>query len=362
MESGEEWQLTERVWAGARSGKGNPFAAAVRATRMAMIITDPNRLDNPIVYANDAFLRLTGYARLEVTGRNCRFLQGPDTDLDAVARIRAAIKAERDVQVEVLNYRKDGSTFHNAVYISPVHDEDGTLLFFFASQFDVSERHALAEERDRTRAALETNALLLREIGHRARNDLQMISAMLALQSSNAADPAVRAALSSAMGRVEALGALYREADRPEESAEQAGQGSAYDLGQLARTVAEALIEASGRHDIAVDVDLVPLRLLPKAAAPLALILNELVTNVLKYALSSSGGRLSLRLVRDGDAVLLTVEDDGVGEEAGTSRDGSFEATLVDALCRQIGGTRERRSGPSGTTVMLRFPAKRIEA
>lgn len=358
MESGEEWQLTERVWAGARSGKGNPFAAAVRATRMAMIITDPNRLDNPIVYANDAFLRLTGYTRLEVTGRNCRFLQGPDTDLDAVVRIRAAIASERDVQVELLNYRKDGSTFHNAVYISPVHDEDGTLLFFFASQLDVSERHALVEERDRSRATLETNALLLREIGHRARNDLQMISAMLSLQSSSTADPAVRAALSEAMGRVEALGALYRE---PEE--ESAGQGSAYDFGQLIRTVAGALIEASGRDDIAVDLHLMPLRLRPKAAGPLALILNELVAGVIKHAFPERPGRLTLRIIRDADAVLVTVEDDGAKVGAGASAEGRFEATLIDALCRQIGGTRERRSRPSGgTTVTLRFPAGRIEA
>ncbi|MBB2960664.1 PAS domain-containing protein [Methylobacterium sp. R2-1] len=175
---------------------------------MATIITDPRRLDNRIICANDAFLRLSGDTRLEVTGRKCCFLQGPGTDLDAVARIRAVVDAEQDVNEELLNYRKDGSTFHNALYISPVHDEDGTLLFFFASQFDVSERHALAAERDRTKAALDANALLLREIGHRARNDLQMISAMLTLQSSNSTDPTVRAALGEAIGRVDALSTI----------------------------------------------------------------------------------------------------------------------------------------------------------
>ncbi|MEH3119743.1 MAG: PAS domain-containing protein [Methylorubrum populi] len=352
MATGDDWQLTERVRASVRSGKGDPFAAAVRATRMAMIITDPRRLDNPIVYANDAFLRLTGYTRLEVTGRNCRFLQGPETDLDEVARIRAAVEARRDVHAEIVNYRKDGSTFHNALFVSPVHDEDGRLLFFFASQFDVSERHALAAERDRTKAALDTNALLLREIGHRARNDIQMISAMLSLQSGNSADPAVRAALDEAVGRVEALGALYREPVLADE-------GAGCDLAEIVREIAIALVEASGRRDIALAFDLVPFRLRAEAARPLALILNEVVTNAVRHAFPDRAGHLAFRLARDGDAVIVAVEDDGVG--IGPAEADAFEASSIDALGRQIGGARRVRGRhPSGTAVEFRFSAERI--
>ncbi len=84
-----------------------------------MIVTDPRQFDNPIVFANDAFLKLTGYSRLEVAGRNCRFLQGPaDTDPAAVDRIRDAVRDEVDIKIDLLNYRKDGSTFHNALYIA----------------------------------------------------------------------------------------------------------------------------------------------------------------------------------------------------------------------------------------------------
>lgn len=128
------------------STKGDPFAAAVRATRMPMIVTDPRQYDNPIVFANDAFLELTGYTRLEVAGRNCRFLQGPDTDPAAVARIRDAIREEIDIKIDVLNYRKDGSTFQNALFIGPVRDEQGKVVYFFASQLDVSEQHRMAAE------------------------------------------------------------------------------------------------------------------------------------------------------------------------------------------------------------------------
>ena len=128
------------------SHRGDPFFAAVRATRMPMIVTDPRQFDNPIVFANDAFLKLTGYSRLDVTGRNCRFLQGPDTDPAAVERLREAVREGHDMRIDLLNYRKDGSTFHNALFVGPVRDEGGQVVYFFASQLDVSEHHAMVTE------------------------------------------------------------------------------------------------------------------------------------------------------------------------------------------------------------------------
>jgi PAS domain S-box-containing protein len=115
-----------------------PFIAALERTRQPMIVTDPRIPDNPIVFANPAFLALTGYSADEVLGRNCRFLQGPDTDPAAVAQVRGAIAGRKEVKVQLLNYRKDGSTFWNELYLSPVFDEAGELLNFFASQVDVT--------------------------------------------------------------------------------------------------------------------------------------------------------------------------------------------------------------------------------
>ncbi|CAM3662587.1 histidine kinase [Bordetella sputigena] len=116
------------------------FSAAVQTTRMPMLVTDPTLPDNPIVFANQAFIRMTGYAVEEILGRNCRFLQGPDTDRESVARIRAAVDARREISMELINYRKDGSSFWNALFISPVYDEAGKLTYFFASQLDISRR------------------------------------------------------------------------------------------------------------------------------------------------------------------------------------------------------------------------------
>ena len=97
MKQQDDWRLTDVVEH--EIGRGDPFAAAIRGTRMPMVITDPRRDDNPIVFANKAFQDLTGYERDEIIGQNCRFLQGPDSDRDAVAKIRDALQAGTDLSL-----------------------------------------------------------------------------------------------------------------------------------------------------------------------------------------------------------------------------------------------------------------------
>jgi PAS domain S-box-containing protein len=105
--------------------RGGVFFAAIEMTRMPIILTDPRQADNPIVFANNAFLDLTGYDLEEVLGRNCRLLQGAQTDRAVVDQLRTAIAERRAVSVELLNYRRDGSPFWNGVFIGPVYDEAG---------------------------------------------------------------------------------------------------------------------------------------------------------------------------------------------------------------------------------------------
>jgi PAS domain S-box-containing protein len=102
--------------------RSNVFFAAIEMTRMPMILTDPHLPDNPIVFANKAFLDLTLYEEAEVLGRNCRFLQGAQTDREMVGQLRDAVAANSSVALEILNYRRDGTPFWNAVFIGPVYD------------------------------------------------------------------------------------------------------------------------------------------------------------------------------------------------------------------------------------------------
>ncbi len=142
----------------------DPFVAAVRATRMPMIITNPRLPDNPVVFANDSFCRLSGYPRDEILGRNCRFLQGADTDPAVVRRIGDAVRRVEPVEVDVLNYRKTGETFWNRLLMAPVFDTEGVLAYFFASQVDVT------LERERLVGLENDNAALMAELTGRLRD------------------------------------------------------------------------------------------------------------------------------------------------------------------------------------------------
>jgi len=106
---------------------------------IASVITNPRRPDNPIELANEAFCRLTGYAEQEVVGRNCRFLAGERTEPWVTEQIRSAIDARRSVLVDILNYRRDGSSFRNGVMVTPLFDDHGELEYFFGSQFDLGD-------------------------------------------------------------------------------------------------------------------------------------------------------------------------------------------------------------------------------
>ena len=104
---------------------------------VAVVITDPRRDDNPIAVANPAFIELSGYPEAEIVGRNCRFLAGESTEPWLSATIRGAIATRRPVLMDILNYRKDGSTFRNGLMITPLFDGNGELAWFFGSQVDL---------------------------------------------------------------------------------------------------------------------------------------------------------------------------------------------------------------------------------
>jgi len=110
--------------------------------RRSVLVTDPSRPDNPIIFVSETFEQQTGYSAAEAMGRNCRFLQGPDTNPADIQALRDAINAECEITRDILNYRKDGSSFWNRLRIRPVHDDRGRLQFFIGTQHPIYEHQA----------------------------------------------------------------------------------------------------------------------------------------------------------------------------------------------------------------------------
>jgi PAS domain S-box-containing protein len=365
-EPADAWHMTDDLHV--EHGKGDPFAAAIRATRMSMIITDPRRPDNPIVFANDACLRLTGYGRDEVIGKNCRFLQGPKTDKAAIAEIRAAIEDKADVSVDILNYRKDGSTFWNALYISPVSNDKGELQFFFASQLDVSDRkrseHRITADKDRfekavkertaeLEAALEAQTTLLHEVDHRVKNNLQMISSLIIMQSRTIKDEATKRSLKTMLERIEALSTVHRRLYQSKDV-------SRFDVSDFAKDLVTDLLTASGRSGIKSKLELEPIVISAEKATPVALMVNELVTNALKHAFKegpdgTTAGRIGIKMSQPDGHFNIEVSDDGVGMAAANG-DASFGMRLIKSLARQLHANIEWRDAGPGTKVVISMP------
>ena len=123
-------------------------------------IADARLPDRPLTYVNEGFERMTGYAAADVMGRNCRFLQGPDTDDADVAEIRSALEEHRECVVEILNYRKDGTTFWNRLSITPVRNVLGEVTHFIGVQSDVTARRFAEDGLRRSKEALEQDLRL----------------------------------------------------------------------------------------------------------------------------------------------------------------------------------------------------------
>lgn len=320
------------------------FEQAMAQTRMAVCLTDPKQPDHPIIFCNRAFERLTGYDHEEIVGRNCRFLQGARTDPAQVARLREAIEGEKVAVFELLNYRKDGTTFWNALHLGPIYSAEGELLYFFGSQWDVTDIHTARQEERHAKA-------MAREVSHRLKNVFQVIGGIV-----NVTGRALNAApvADNINQRVQALGRAY------EPTLDDASLGT-IEVGQAIRAVLRPY-DPEGDRIVLIGNGV---RTEPNAISTVGLTLHELATNAIKYgALSNASGKIEVSWRHENDShdrgsLVIDWTETGGPPITGDPESSGTGFGIADTLLSYSKGVLEREWRPEGLHARLALPISR---
>ncbi|URK86131.1 PAS domain-containing protein (plasmid) [Rhizobium sp. RCAM05350] len=318
-----------------------PFVVAAETTRMAMLFTDPKQPGNPIIFANDAFLELTGYLREEVLGQSFNFLMARGTDPDPLARIEAAFAGTSTGGSEICYRRKDGSEFWSAILVSPVQDERGDVVQHFSSFVDLTDHK---QEQAQSR-------MLIDELNHRVKNTLATVQSIVWQALRNTSDPeAIREAIESC------LFALSRSHDLlTHENWEGAG------LLDLIKAALEPFGVANGRSEHFVITGS-NIRVSPKVALALDIALHELATNAVKYgAFSNKAGSVlitgMIERLPEGNRLLLRWQEKDGPPVASPSRKGFGSRVIERGLAHELEGTVDLDYRTDGVVCSINFPA-----
>jgi PAS domain S-box-containing protein len=300
-----------------------PFVVAADTTRMAMVFTDAKASGNPIIFANDSFINLTGYPREEVLGQSFNFLMARGADPEAVAAIEEAFQGNNSGDDPEIRYlRKDDSVFWATVFVSPVRDEGGDIVQYFASFMDTT-RHK--EEGDRLR-------FLLDELNHRTQNTLATVLGIATQTLHGVADQAVVAAFE---GRILALS----------KAQSLLGRRNWEDVG--VRDVIDQILEPFGLNDrraIHFSIAGDNVRLQPKAALTLAMVFHELATNAMKHGALSidAAGRIEIAWrvepTPQGDRLRFRWLESGGPPVTSPSRKGFGSRLIEHGLAKELDG------------------------
>jgi len=314
--------------------------------RLAMVITNPGIEDNPIVYVNDAFERTTGYARSAAIGRNCRFLQGEDTDKRTVDAVRRAIAAGEDITVDITNYRANGEKFLNRLIISAIPDSKGKPLYFLGIQREMGHK-----ETDGVAPDMDSDLAALME---RVRQDLNLVLARI---SSSRNDLSVPSDFEALERRLECLQLCYEEMQLLDSSNVRTG----INLGALISRVGSAVAHHGARTGVRYVQDIESLDVNVDTATRAALITSELLTNCWQHAFDGmADGTVELRLTRlAAGGFRLTISDDGNGIPAKIKvpSESSLGGLILTDLLEGLEGSINVNRGAAGTVVTVDVPA-----
>ncbi len=314
---------------------GMLFEQAMAQTRMAICLTDPNQHDNPIVFANRAFRELTGYDEDEILGRNCRFLQGRRTDREQVQAMRRAIESEEVTIVELLNYRKDGSAFWNALHLGPIYNDAGDLIYFFGSQWDVTDVKS-------ARAGEQHARVLARELSHRMKNMFAVISGIVTVSGRMHKIEGEAAEINS---RIQALGRAY------ETTLDDAASGS-IELGPAIR----AILEPYRMAGMAISIDGNGARVPFGSVSVIGLVLHEFAANAEQHgAWSTEGGSVTVDwgIIENGEKARLEWRESGGPRIDEATIEPGVGTAIMDRIVRSAAGKIDRVWNPDGLKAVV---------
>jgi PAS domain S-box-containing protein len=330
--------------------------SAVEQATESIMVTDA-QLDEPgprIVFVNPAFTKITGFSSQEVLGKSPRILQGARTDKAVLRRLRQKLQKGEVVECETINYRKNQEEFFMQWQTAPICAPGGEITHFVAIQHDVTERKR-AEQK--ALAAVQREVVLRREIHHRVKNNLQIITSLLYLQSTKVNDPNLLALLNENQARIRSIALVHEMLYQREDLAKISF--SAY-VQQLGSDLLAAYRVTQG--DIALKISSANVFLDLNTAIPCGIIVTELITNALKYAFPHGGkGEITIGLLPETRRTwTLTVADNGIGlpREVDLERLQTMGLSMVHDLAGQLGGRVEIGSCPlkHGTIVKVTLP------
>ncbi|MFK7867689.1 MAG: PAS domain-containing protein [Roseobacter sp.] len=313
--------------------------------QVSMIVTNPHLEDNPIVYVNEAFTRTTGYARSASIGRNCRFLQGEDTDKAAVDLVRARVKEQKTVSVDILNYRANGAPFMNRLMVAPLHDAEGRLQYFIGIQKEL--RHGELEPN------IEKINTQLMEVQNRVQSDLSMIISMVRQQTVATSVPDEYAALSR---RIETLQLLYEEM----KLADAQSNRDTIQMGTFLSRLACAIAHIYGRSGVRMNMQIEPLEVPIETATRVGLVVSELLTNAFQHAFDRLDmGLVEIRMSQlSAGGLRLIVSDDGIGipQNVAWPSPETVGGRIVSGLIEGLEGTLQLGRGAAGSFITIDVP------
>lgn len=308
-----------------------------------------------IIYANQEYERLCGHAAAEIEGKSWDVLCGTSTGKETEQKLRlcdAVVEASDCVGTFAIESATREAPIVDA-YSNIIVDDRGAPALRLVALVDVTSHHQTRrEELERT---IQEKDVLLREIQHRVKNNLQMITALIRLEARNVqggAEGTPESRFDRLAGRVEALGILYEALSEHWESGE-------IDLGVYLSQIASAVMRAHAVEGIRLNlkVDAYPVSV--NVAMPAGLVVNELLTNAIKYAfVGRDGGTITLHSISDGDSCRVVIADDGVGLAEGVTwpKRGTLGALIVHSLRENARATLDVESARGkGTKVTIVF-------